>query len=230
MPLLKLIMRKAVLTIFTLLSLNCFGQKWTEYKMDSNLTVNIPENFEIIDTLGQRIVRAQIDNGLIMIQRIPNKGETATSIQNKEELIKNYTGFQKGVVRSQNGKLLNQDFIEKDGLQVTQFSYSATMGEELQVRHCLTVFLNENWYTINFWELEALTNEMKNDRDKLFSSIKFLVGQSFKNQLSNSVEGSRGYKVGFLAGKIMGYALMIAIAVSIIIWVSKRAKKRERSN
>jgi len=139
-------MNRISTTILILISINSFGQQWTDYKIDSNLTVQIPENFEVMDTLGQHIIRARVDNALIMIQRIPNKGEQVTNIQDKSDLIENYKGFQNGIIESQKGKLKNQEIIEKDGLQLIRFSYYATMGEEKQIRHCLGVFINESWY------------------------------------------------------------------------------------
>jgi hypothetical protein len=223
-------MKKILFAIFTLASLNCFAQQWVEYKVDSNLTVTIPNNYVIIDTLGQHIIRAQVSNALVMIQRIANAGETARNIQTKDELIKSYTGFQKGAVESQHGKLLDQQMLEKEGLRMTQFSFAVTMGEEKQIRHYQTVFLNENWYTISFWEVEALTNELKGDRDKLFSSIKFPAGASLKNQLSNSMEGSTAYRSGYLFGKLLTYALLIAGAVALVRWISKKGKQKKQQS
>jgi hypothetical protein len=220
-------MKKFLFTILTFITLHCSAQEWIEYKFDDNLTVDIPENSTIIDTLGQHLVRAVLDNAVIVIQRLPNTGETATNIKDKEELIKNYEGFQQGVVGSQHGKLINQKFHERQGLQVTEFSYSASMAEEQQLRYSLVVFLNENWYTVNFWEIESASAESKNDRDRLFSSIKFPAGQSLKNQLSNVKEGSRAYKLGAIIGRAVFFALIMGIIVAIIIVASRRKKKRD---
>src|SRR5262245_41583072 len=128
-------MNRILIIILTIISTISFGQQWGDYKVDENLTVYIPDNFEVMDTLSQRIISVQIDNALIMVQKIPNKGEHTTNIQSKRELIENYKGFQNGMIESQNGKLRDQEIIEKDGLQLIQFSYYATMGEEKQIRH-----------------------------------------------------------------------------------------------
>ena len=219
-------MRKIFLTISTLLTINCFGQQWADYKIDNNLTIYIPDKFTVMDTMAQHIIRAQIDNALIMIQRIPNKGEGATNIQDKEELMKTYSGFQDGIIESQKGKLKSQEWIEKDSLLLNQFSYYAKMGDENQIRHCLALFLNEHWYAIQFWEVKSMTNEMTNLRETLFSSIKVPPRQSLKNQMSYSVEGSRGYNIGFLIGKTVGYILMLGILVLLIRWISRKATRK----
>jgi hypothetical protein len=217
---------RVLIIILTVISVSSFGQQWSDYKVDESLTVYMPDRFEVMDTLGQHIIRAQIDNALIMIQRIPNKGEQATNIQDKSELIENYKEFQKGIIESQKGKLKNQQIIDKDGLQLIQFSYYATMGEEKQVRHCLGVFINESWYAVQFWEVEAMANELTKVREQFFSSVKLPAGQSLKNQMSNSIEGSRSYNLGFLIGKTLGYILMLGIIASLVIWISKKVKRK----
>jgi hypothetical protein len=69
-----------ILTISILIVINSFGQEWAYYTADDYMSVKIPNDFKEIDTLGQRIVKAQLDNAVIMIQRIPNSSEFATNI------------------------------------------------------------------------------------------------------------------------------------------------------
>lgn len=216
-------MKTILSIIFILVSLNGFAQQWTEYKVDSNLTVTIPDNFVAIDTLEQHIIKAQISNALILIQRMANLGKTATSIQSKNELIKNYEEFQKGAVESQHGKLIDQQMLEKNGVQMIQFSFSASMGKEKQIRHFLVAFLNEKWYSISFWEVEALTSELKAERNKLFSSVKFLPSVGLKNQMTG---GDLAYRSGYLFGKIIIYTLIIVGVVALIRLVSKKRQKK----
>jgi hypothetical protein len=218
-------MRKILLTIFTLLALNSFGQNWDDYKFDDNLTIALPENSEIIDTLGQHIVKAVIDNAIIMIQRLPNKGATATNIRDKKELKERYEEFQEGAVKAQAATLIKQRVSEKDGLMMIRFSCKASMGEEKQIRHFLVVFVNENWYTINFWEVETVTNELKADRDRLFASVKFAPGLGLKNQMSSVLEGSRVYRLGLAAGSILASGMFIGVLVAVIIWLTRRNRR-----
>lgn len=215
-------MNKILCTVLTLLSVNCFAQEWADYKVDDNLTVYIPDDFDIIDTLDQHIIRAQIDNALIMIQRIPNEGKLGTNVRSKDELIENYVGFNKGMVESQAGTMIGQKFIEKNGLHLTQFDYHASMGEEKQIRHCLTIFVNENWYAIQFWEVEEMTDALAKDREMLFSSIKFPDELSLEDQMSY-------YKVGYQAGQILVYLAMIGIVVLVVVLISKRTNRKSTS-
>jgi large-conductance mechanosensitive channel len=77
-------------------------------------------------------------------------------------------------------------------------------------------------------EVAELTDELKSDREHLFSSVKFPVGQSLKNQLSNAGNSS-AYKLGFLIGKLLGYLTIVGVIVLIIVLVSRRTRNRERS-
>ena len=219
-------MNKVLLTILTLISINSFGQQWSEYQVDSTLTLMLPDNYEVRDTLEQRVVTSRVDNGIIIISILPNGGQTAINVQSEQELIKSYKDMRQGIINSQSGQLIKEEIIENRGLKMIRFSYTATMGEERQIRHCVVVFINEKTYSINFWQVESLTNEMADTREKLFSSLKFPTNPGLNNQMSYSIEGSRSYNIGYLVGKILGYGLMIGLLVMLIRWISKRAKRK----
>ena len=228
-------MRRILLTLLTLLAIDGFGQTWIDYKVDDNLTVSIPDNFTVMDTLGQTIIRSSIDNALVMIQRIPNKGETAAVIQFEENLIKAYEGFQNGIIRSQKGKLKSQQWIEKSRVQLNEFSYYASQGEEKQIRHCLALFINNYWYAIQFWEVESMTDELAAEREKLFSSIRLPEGVSRENQTSNGdvklIVDRRlsAYQVGYYGAMFLGFNLIVGFVVGAVLVILKIARRKKTS-
>jgi hypothetical protein len=215
-------MKNIITVLLAMVAFRCPAQEWSKYKFDDNLTLTIPKRFTMIDTMGQHLVRALIDNGMIIVQRLPNKGTTAIQIKNKEDLQKQYTEFQEGMLSSQQGTLVEQRFSEIDGLFVSRFSCKAMMGVENQLRYFLLIFLNENWYVVQFWEVESLDGELKSDRDELFSSVEFASGATINNQLSNAAEGSLAYRVGYVAGSI----LMIVLFVLAIVFAARQLAKR----
>jgi hypothetical protein len=225
LPTMKKFLIPAVLVMLTI---NSFAQEWTKYKFDENLTVSVPEDYSAIDTLGQHIVSAKVDNGIILVQRLPNTGLLALDIRDKDELIKRYEEFQKGVVLTSQGVLIKQENEEMNGILVTRFSCTATMGEEKQLRHFFVFFLNENWYTINFWEVESMTDEVKADREALFSSIEIPDGLSIKNQMTT--KGSPSYKMGYMVGKALGFILIPGAIVAIIVVVIRAQRIRKKKN
>ena len=219
-------MNKLLIAILTAISISGFGQQWSEYQVDSTLALVLPDNYQVRDTLGQRVITARIDNGLILISILPNSGQTAINVQNEKELINSYKGLREGLINSQGGQLIREEIIEIGGLKLIRFSFHATMGEEKQIRHCVAAFVNEKTYSINFWEVESMTNEMTADREKLFSSLRFPTGLQLKNQMSNSIEGSRSFNVGYLIGQILGYGLMLGLLIALVVWVSKKVRRK----
>ena len=218
-------MKKIILMLFALQTISCFGQKWTDLIVDDNLTISIPENYQITDTLGQRLIMVQVDNGLIQISRLPNKGNIATKIPNETVLNEFYQGLQKGIVNSSKGELLSSENPVLNKLILIKFSYRVKIGNELQIHDCLGLFLNDNTYLIQFWHLETMTDELKKVRDKVFSSLKTSSTFTLKNQLTDSKENSASFNKGYILGKFLGPIILIGIFVYFIFWINKKKKK-----
>jgi hypothetical protein len=213
-------MKNILLAIFSAISISSFGQVWTDYQADSMLTLMIPDSFKVRDTLGQRVITAEIANGLILVSIRPNSGETSMNVESEEDLLKMYKGF----IKSQQGQLIKEEIIDKSGLKMVRFSFRTEMGGEKQIRHCESVLINEKMYSINFWEVESLTNEMAALREKLFLSLRFSSKAGLKNQMSYKPENDKEYNQGLLLGKIT-----IALLIGLAIWFSRRGKNKKVS-
>jgi hypothetical protein len=87
-----------------------------------------------------------------------------------------------------------------------------------------SVLINEKMYSINFWEVESLTNEMAALREKLFLSLRFSSKAGLKNQMSYKPENDKEYNQGLLLGKIT-----IALLIGLAIWFSRRGKNKKVS-
>ncbi|SHG70872.1 hypothetical protein SAMN04488109_1501 [Chryseolinea serpens] len=225
-------MKKILFTLLTLLAIDGFGQTWIDYMMDDNLTISVPEDFVLMDTLGQRIVQARIDNALIMIQRIKNNGETVVYFA--ENLTKAYEEFQEGMIRSHKGVLKSQQWIEESRVLFNEFSYYAYLGEEKQLRHCRALFINDNWYAIQFWEVESMTDELAPVREKLFTSIKLPEGVSRENQTSNGGGGktvverkSTAYELGYYGAIIVMINLALGFVVGVVLVIVKITRRKK---
>jgi hypothetical protein len=219
-------MKKFLLPIALLYAVCSYGQSWQKQKFDDNLTISIPDNYVLIDTLGQHFMKAVLNNAIILVQRMPNSGSYATPVHSKEQLKETYLGYQAGVIKSQNGNLVRQQWIEQDGFLLTRFVYSAMAGEEKQLRHCVTILLNDNWYSVNFWEVEALSSSLTTERETLFSSLRLPIGQGLENQMSKATEGTGAYKFGYRTGQLL-VLMMVASVVVGIIYLITRKKKRQ---
>src|SRR5687768_12327073 len=109
-------MNRVLLTILTVISISSFGQQWSEYQVDSTLTLVLPDNRVIKDTLGQRIIKSTIDNGVIIVSVLPTAGRTL-NVKNEDELISWYKDFVKGSI-PKNGQLIKEEIIENSGLKM----------------------------------------------------------------------------------------------------------------
>lgn len=205
----------AFLLLFTI---TCYGQKWVEYQVDSTLTVTLPENFQTKDTLGQYFVNVRIDYGLMMIQRIAPQSDKLI-IRTKGELVKRYEVFQNGMIESQRGELVAQNYEVSNGLQLTRFSYR-TKGKEDQIRHCLGALIKGRWYAIQFWEVEAHAAELKADRERFFSSVKFSPDLRPEDQMT--ADSSLAYKVGYFLGRNLTLIAIIALIVAALVWIGRK--------
>jgi len=215
-------MKNILLAIFIAISINSFGQTWTDYQVDSLLTVNIPDNYKTRGTLEQRMISAQIDNGMIIISILPNAGENTINVQSEDELIKSYKEIEKEAINVQHAQLIKDEIFENSGLKMIRFSCKASMHGERQIRHCLLAFVNEKMYSVIFAEVESMTNEMSATREKLFSSMRFAPNLGLKNQMSNKAEVEKEEA----QGQLIGYITVCVLLPAILFWSSKRKKKK----
>jgi len=216
-------MKRVFLVVFTIISMHAFAQNWTDYRIDSTVSLMLPDNYKVIDTLGQRLITAQVENGLIILGIQPNVGKNTFHIENDDDLIKAYKGFEKGYIGELNGQLVTEEIIETSGLKMTRFLYRAAVQDEQQLRHCLTVFVNEKMYSFDFWEPESMTKEAEADRNKLFSSLKFIPNLGPNNQITNKANEDRAYNQGLLMGKITALVLVVVV----VLWSVRRGKKKK---
>jgi hypothetical protein len=215
-------MKNILLTLFVAISINSFAQDWTDYQVDSVLTLKLPDNYEINDTLGIKVISAAIENAMITVSMLQNTGENAWDVKDEKELLAGYQSFKKGYIKSNHGQLIKDEIIETGGLKMIRFSFHAETEGEKQVRHCITVIVNKKMYAISFIEVESLSGEMAKTREILFSSMKFSPGLGLNNQLNTKGADEKAYNQGLLLGKIT-----VGLVIALVVWSSIRRKKKK---
>ena len=221
-------MKKFFSAILVLITTNCFAQQWIDYKLDSVLSVSIPSNFRVVDTLGQKVTACHIEHAIIIITETINKEETGVNIKNEENLDHYYKGLQKGFVESsKDGQLIDSKIINISGLKLLSFSLFATLHNQKQIRYCEAIFVNNKTFMINFWEFQPQTNEAESEKDKLFSSLKFSKELTISNQMNYAVENTASYKFGYLIGSLIGYVFIIGLIIFLIVWGVRKVTSKK---
>jgi len=215
-------MKKLLLIVVTAISITSFGQTWTDHPVDSLLTVLLPDNYKITDTMGQQVITARIENGLILISSLANAEQYSVNIKSEGELKSYYKKFEQGYTETQHGQDVKDEMIEVSGLKAIRFTFTKIMNGEKQMRYCVAVFVKDKTYAINFWEPASMSNEMTATREKLFSSMKFAPGLGPKDQMTDKRKVDVPKNIGYLFGKLVLFGLIIWL----IVRLAKRGKKQ----
>jgi hypothetical protein len=170
-------MKKIVVPILIFLSSCCFGQEFGILKLDSNISINLPVTYSVRDTLGMKVVYAFIDSGKIIITKMPMI--EAEFIGDEEDLLDFYKGVQEGLLKTLDGKLLEDAIIEFRNLKVQKLNFSVRSGNETYMIAYLGFVLNHYKYSFQVMEMESKKNGLG---EKILQFIILQGGLSLKNQ------------------------------------------------
>jgi hypothetical protein len=221
-------MKHFLIIALSFLATTAFSQNWKEYIIDSNLTLNFPENYTITDTMNQKVIMAQLNYGLEMITAMENKDEFEIAVTDENDLRYEYKRLRKEMLRSAKGKLKAEEPLTKDGVIFWNFSYSARMGDVKQTRYCQILLLNKHIYTINFWEAADKSQEMAPFREKFFSSVVVPKGLGIANQLNLIDEKTAADRVSKLIGTITIKLLFGTALILLLVSVWRKVKKTRK--
>ncbi|MBO9202548.1 MULTISPECIES: hypothetical protein [Niastella] len=212
-------MKNILLTLFIAISINSFGQEWTDLKVDSVLTLKLPDNYHIYDTLGIKVFTGILENAVVSV----SIGENVKTVKDEKLLLVWYNSFKESSVKANHGQLIKDQIIEAGGLKMIRFSFHMEKDGEKKVKHSIVAVVNNKFYTISFTEAESPSGEMEKTREKFFSSMKFPPGLGLNNQLSAKDRDEMAYNQGELLGKIT-----VGLLIGLAVWFSTRRKKKDR--
>jgi hypothetical protein len=212
-------MKGIILSILILVTTNCFAQNWIEYRIDSTVTLTLPEQYRVVDTMRQHMIISPIENGMVMLTMIDISDDSSVNVRNEAELLRSYDDFQRGVINSSPGTLIEEDVIEKSGLKLKQFSFRVVAPDGVQTRYCEVVLVNHKIYGLFFWELESMSDQMREAREKLFSSWVFPTGLTLEDQMSFYQEDTVLFKAGHFIGYNLGVLLIVGGVTAVIVLI-----------
>lgn len=143
-------------------------------------------------------------------------------IENKDELLKFYEGFQKGMLDKGNGKLIDQKLVQIDGLYFLKSNFSTKISGEDKIWNNYILLLNKTSYTFVMISSPENVKNVTFFEEKIIPTIKFKKNLTPKNQINTNEEDSQAYKIGQLMGRFLVYALIAGI---ILFFVLRKRRK-----
>jgi tetrahydromethanopterin S-methyltransferase subunit G len=216
----KKISQYTFLLSFIFLSNNSFGQKLIPYQISENVSIQIPQDFNVTDTLGHTIIRASLKEEVILIMKQNKKIDAY--IENKDELLKFYEGFQKGMSDKGKGKLIDQELVQINGMYFLKSSFRTGVSGEDKIWNNYILLLNKTSYTFAMISSPEKVKNVSFFDEKIISSIKFKKDLTQKNQMNINEEDSQAYKIG----RLMGGFLVYGIIIGIILFFALRKRRK----
>ncbi|MEO5775688.1 MAG: hypothetical protein ABIQ27_02215 [Flavobacterium sp.] len=211
---------KQLTLLFTLLSLNCFAQN-TKYKFDETLSIELPKEHSIVDTLGLRRISAPLNIGNIVITKTIEE-QIETNVFDEAQLQEYYKGYQKGFMKGCKGKAISEEIIKINNVIVSKSVFAMPGNDESIVVENYVIYLKDHTYTVGFFLPNNIESNFNKEKQKILSSIKFVKGLTIEDQFNSHDENSPAGK----AGQITGYILFIVVLIFIIWFIVKKSKAK----
>lgn len=214
---------KKILVIFSLVLFATAGFAQTPLKpvkIDSLVTVSLPEKFTKKDTLGQSIYSGNAKYGYMVVIRAPN-AKNNEPLKKERDLNKVLQDYIKGIKGQADGHTLNVRDTTIGHLKAKTFELQTDQGAGLQIRNFIIIYTQDVTYTFEYY-YEALHKDVMKDEYKAYSSsIKVSPELKRTDQyLSNAKGLSPTAKIGIYGG---GALLVILIIVLVV-----RKKKKQQ--
>lgn len=216
-------MKKLLLLTFFFCTTIGFSQNLVPYKVSEDVSINMPENYKVTDTLTQKITKGTIDNAVVIVMKSIQK-DTTTTIESKEDLLTYYKEAQKGFLTGLKGKFLKREFLEIDKKIVLKLNCEKVINGKTQYFENYMFILNNYTYTLMFVSLLPNDTNLESQKGKILASLKFKPGLTIHNQFNKYDESTFAYKLGKLIGAFVVYGAFVAGLVYLIIQNRKRKR------
>lgn len=197
-----------------------FAQKLVPVKVDSLVTVSVPEKYVRKDTLGQTNISGNSQYGYMVVIRAPN-AEGNKPLKKERDLNKVLKDYINGIKGQSKGSAQYVRDTTIGHLKAKTFTLSTNDGAGIKLRNFIVIYTQEVTYTLEYFYEEARQDLVKEEYKAFSSSIKLSPELKRTDQyLSNAKGISPGLKYGFIGGGVL-------ILIIVIVVVLRRKKNRE---
>ncbi len=195
-------------------------QKLVPVKVDSLVTVSLPEKYVRKDTLGQSTFSGNSQYGYMVVIRAPN-ADNNKPLKKERDLNKVLKDYITGIKGQSKGSAQYVRDTTIGHLKAKTFTLSTDEGAGVKLRNFIIIYTQEVTYTFEYFYEEARQDLVKEEYKAFSSSIKLSPELKRTDQyLSNAKGLSPAAKYGIYGGG--------ALIVIIVIVVLMRRKKRDQ--
>lgn len=162
-------MRKTIYILLLFTSLNSLAQELFEYDFDENLTLNVIDNSEEGEIANGKFVKGTFENETIVYLKSKKKGLKNVSGKKLEKL---FEGIKDGALKASKGKLISEEIIKINELDVLNYKYFIKQSEEKKIIENHVFVYKENICTIQFMNNKDEFNKNTEFRKRIIESIK----------------------------------------------------------
>jgi len=213
---------KKILIAFSLLlcAATGFSQKLKPVKIDSLVSVSLPEKYVRKDTLGQSVFSANSDYGYMVVIRAPN-ADNNKALKKERDLNKVLQDYIKGIKGQSEGSAQNVRDTLIGQLKAKTFTLETDEGAGVHLRNFIIIYTQDVTYTFEYFYEQLRADLVKGEYKEFASSIKLSPELHRNDQyLSNAKGLSNTAKIAIYGGGAL-------VVILIIILLVRKKKKHE---
>lgn len=204
-----------------------YAQQWKKVKIDTLISVSLPDKFTKKDTLNQQVFLTTGSYGSMIVIRSANSLDEKVNVKKEKDLNKLYDSYIKKVQGSAEGNIESQKDTIIEGLKAKDFVLKTDTGSGVDLRYFRVLFTQDATYTFEYLVKEVRQEFAKQEYEKFLNSIKIgpevtvkMDQLAEKNATSPLSESKQTFNNNLIYG---GVGLLIILIIIIVI---VRRKKR----
>ncbi len=140
-------------------------------KIDSLVTVNLPTEHMVKDTLGQKIYSGTGNLGYMVVIRA-NNGPNNKPLEKEKDLNKVFKEYIKKVQGQSDGSVLNARDTTIGNLKAKVFGLESDNGNGPEIRDFTVIYTNDATYTFEYMYPSSRADLIKQESKEFFGSIR----------------------------------------------------------
>lgn len=219
-------MKKLILPIFLLLSIPALAQKWETIKIDSFVSVSLPEQNTMKDSAGMKLFNARTLYGNISVHVLPDSTKVVPDIEKKKHLERYYDRYSKSLSTSVRGKITQEVDTLVGDLHVKDFMLETNDQNGHLFRKFRLLHENCETYVFQYIYDSRQQGVGGEEQAQFFNSIRVANNPGVASQFT-SEEAVPKKKTSYVLWLGVGVALFSAFVAVVFSRRKKRAKKSE---